>query len=297
MPCYFPLTAYQCLDRSIVFVERSFHDTVRTLQLPCGQCVGCRLERSRQWAVRCLHEASLHEHNCFITLTYADESLPAGNSLVYRDFQLFLKRLRRRVKRKVSFYMCGEYGEQFGRPHFHACLFGYDFPDRVYFRTGESGEKLYQSTMLSSLWSSGFSSLGDVTFESAAYVARYVMKKVTGRLADEHYRTVDVSTGEIFDRTPEFCHMSLKPGIGARWLERFRSDVYPEGKVVVRGVKCNPPRFYDKKFKELDEGGYELLRREREFDARKRVDDNTPERLVVKSIVAEARIAALKRTI
>ena len=124
MPCYHPWLAYQCLDGSVVSVERKGKGAVvRTLTLPCGQCVGCRLERSRQWAIRCMHEAQLHERNSFVTLTYKGDVPDEG--LRYRDFQLFMKRLRKYASgQQIRFYMCGEYGDEKGRPHFHACLFG-----------------------------------------------------------------------------------------------------------------------------------------------------------------------------
>ncbi len=131
MPCYHPLSAFQCADGSIVFHERRWYNTVKTLSLPCGQCIGCRLERSRQWAMRCMHEAQLHENNCFITLTYDNTHLPSDGSLHYKDFQLFIKRLRKKFgNTRIRYYMAGEYGENFGRPHFHACIFGHDFHDK-----------------------------------------------------------------------------------------------------------------------------------------------------------------------
>ena len=152
MACNSPLQAFQCLDGSVVFTERK-GDVVRSLQLPCGKCLGCRLERSRQWAMRCMHEASLYERNCFITLTYNDAHLPANRNLEYSDFQKFMKRFRKRFpSTKIRFYMAGEYGEKFGRPHFHACIFNFDFPDRKYLKTTGSGSKLYTSKLLESLW-------------------------------------------------------------------------------------------------------------------------------------------------
>ena len=99
------------VDGSVKFVSRNKRGVEACLELPCGQCIGCRLERSRQWAMRCLHEASLHENNAFITLTYDDSNLPRGGSLDYSDFQKFMKRLRKRIGRKVSFYCGGEYGD------------------------------------------------------------------------------------------------------------------------------------------------------------------------------------------
>ena len=132
MPCFHPLRAFKTSAGEVVFTEHARYDIVTQLSLPCGQCSGCRLERSRQWAMRCVHEAAAYDCNAFITLTYDEENLPADGSLNYDHFQLFMKRLRKAIEpNKVRFYMCGEYGEENGRPHFHACLFGYDFPDKV----------------------------------------------------------------------------------------------------------------------------------------------------------------------
>jgi len=294
--CYRPLSAWQKADGAVVFVERG--DCVRALFLPCGQCIGCRLERSRQWAIRCMHEASEHDANCFVTLTYDDDHVPRNGSLDYSHFQKFLKRVRRRFSSaRVRFYMCGEYGEQFARPHFHSCLFGLDFPDKVYWSKSPGGARIFRSQILEDLWPFGFSSIGDVTFESAAYVARYCMKKVTGQAAAGHYAVVDTSTGEIFARCPEFNHMSLKPGVGASWISRFRGDVYPHGKVVVRGRECKPPRYYDKRFELMDPVGYEAMQFERELEARERSSDQTDERLRVREKVATAKAGRLKRSI
>lgn len=286
MPCYSPLKAYRDDSGALFFWHKAGTDA--SLMVPCGQCVGCRLERSRQWAARCMNEASLHSENCFITLTYKD----APPSLCYRDFQLFMKRLRK-VFPKVRFYMCGEYGENFERPHYHACLFGMNFPDRVKF-----GRKLYRSALLERLWPHGFSSIGDVTFESAAYVARYIMKKVTGDLADEHYSYgVDPDTGEILRREPEFCHMSLKPGIGAAWLHRYVSDVYPDGKMVVRGSESSPPRYYDKLFRRIDRREFEYMKSERSANITpEQHAEGSDARLAVRRQVAEARIKRLVRS-
>ena len=282
MPCYHPLQAYKTAAGEVVFYESARHDIVRSLTLPCGQCVGCRLERSRQWAVRCMHEASLYEQNCFITLTYNDENLPEDGSLHYDHFQKFMKRLRKAVGGRVRFYMAGEYGEQLGRPHFHACLFNYDFSDKVFFKRTGSGSNLYRSPKLESLWLYGYSSIGDVNFQSAAYVARYIMKKVNGKHQDEHYERVDDETGEITVRRPEFTKMSLKPGIGYDWYKEWKDDVYPDDFVVVNGKKVRPPRFYDKKFKVDHPEEFEVIEFQRECRVRERFEDNSDERLAVK---------------
>lgn len=297
MPCFRPLTAYQCADGQVVFVERRRFDVVRQLQLPCGQCIGCRLERSRQWAARCMAEAKSHKRNCFVTLTYSDEYLPARSSLDYSHFQKFMRRLRKSGARNaVRFYMCGEYGPQGDRPHFHACLFNWDFADKTYWRTSESGSKCFRSRELERLWPYGHCEIGDVTFESAGYVARYCCKKVTGHNAAAHYRRVDLDTGEVYQVTPEFAHMSLKPGIGARFIEQYHRDVYPHDYLVVRGHETKPPRYFDKWFSLHFPEEFEQVQFQRESDARARYEDNTPARLAVKEEVQTARASFLKRS-
>lgn len=212
MPCYFPMQGYRSRSltkngkRQIVFSPKDgFIDLKMTV--PCGQCLGCRLERSRQWALRCVHEASLYDDNCFITLTYSDEFLPRDYSLDVSHFQRFMKRLRKRFGEGIRFFHCGEYGSQFGRPHYHAILFNLDFPDKVFLKE-QNGQTLYRSKILEELWPFGHSSVGSATFESAAYVARYILKKVNGDAADEWYAAVDHDTGEFFQRKPEYTTMS-----------------------------------------------------------------------------------------
>lgn len=303
MPCYHPMPAVRLSDGSVKFVSRNKRGVEGTLELPCGQCIGCRLERSRQWAMRCLHEASLYDRNSFITLTYDDSNLPPGGSLSYPDFQRFMKRLRRRIGSKVRFYAGGEYGEQGTiRPHFHACLFGYDFPDKVYYKKSSSGSKIYTSKLLESLWPYGLSSIGDVTFESAAYIARYCVAKRTGDAAKEWYKCDEFvdEDGVVRDSvTPEFNRMSLKPGIGSRWLQKFQTDVYPRDYVVVNGVKVKPPKYYDVLFEKENPGVFSDLVAQRELDMAnlKKIDhlEFWPERMAVKEQVQLAQSSQLKR--
>lgn len=278
--CFHPISGYRCRDGTVRFYEKG---DVQPVEVPCGQCVGCRLERSRQWAMRCVHEASLHESNSFITLTYDDSTIPASGSLVYRDYQLFMKRLRKRLDVPVRFYMCGEYGELTARPHYHSILFGCDFPDKKKYKKSVDGGYLYTSEVLSDVWPYGLAVFGGVTFRSAAYVARYCMAKVTGSKAEEYYN----------GREPEFNQMSLKPGIGALWYEKFISDVYPRNYVVVNGVKVKPPKYYDKKYKVLDEETMYALQCDRALDVRS--EDCTIERLAVREKVAIARTNLYKR--
>lgn len=281
MACYRPLK---------ITNPKGFVDLPITVR--CGQCIGCRLDRSRQWAVRCVHEAQLYDRNCFITLTYATECLPPYGTLVKRDFQLFIKRARRKLG-AFRFFHCGEYGDLNRRPHYHAILFGVDFADKVAWSRGESGEVSYTSQTLSDLWGLGFSTVGSFSFESAAYVARYVVKKITGDMAASHYRVIDPDTGECVQLLPEYTTMSLKPGIGARWYSSYRSDVYPSGIVTIRGRgKMNSPRYYDKLYRKDNREAWEELRAER---LRAEHKDRSPDRLAVREKVAVAQASLFKR--
>jgi hypothetical protein len=269
------------------------------IELPCGQCVGCRLERSRQWAIRCIHEAKMYENNCFITLTFSPEHLAKRSnpwSLDVRDYQLFMKRLRKKYGDGIRFFHCGEYGDKHGRPHYHACLFNFDFPDKELWNV-VNGNRLYISNSLSELWPFGFSTIGDVTFESAAYVARYIMKKVTGDQADEHYQWVDTNTGEIKDRKPEYTTMSRRPGIGKDWYEKYKSDVYPGDFVVVNGKKMKPPKFYDRLHEQSRPYEFDDIKAARVENAQQHFDNNTPERLLVREKVQKERLKKLPRKV
>lgn len=274
--------------------------------LPCGQCKGCRLEKSRQWAIRCHHEASLSNQNSFVTLTYNDEHLPLDGSLNRRHLQLFMKRLRKEFGAGIRFYACGEYGDLRRRPHYHLCLFNFDPPDRRKFSNDKkSGNIYYSSKILDDIWGKGFTITGDVSFQSAAYVARYIMKKITGDRAEAHYKNayshVDPTNGETynisFNLAPEFNAMSLRPGIGAEWLKKFNTDVYPDDFIVINGKKVRPPRFYDNHFEVEYPSEYKKIRAKRVRNSKKHADNNTPERLRVRETVLEAKLKRLPRTL
>lgn len=298
MACYSPLSAWQTESGEIVFAERG--KILRSLVLPCGQCIGCRLARSRGWAIRCMHEHQCHEWSSFVTLTYNEESVPYPPSVDVRPFQLFMKRLRKRMRVPIRYYMCGEYGESFGRPHYHACLFGVFFDDREVWKELPSGFKLYRSKVLEELWPFGNSSVGDVTYESARYVANYCTKKVLGPKADEHYQWIDPYTGEVFERDPEFATMSLKPGIGQKWFEKYSKEVLVHDAVVVDGMKIKPPRYYDTLIQRMvgeNYYKYDEIQFQRYKDSLKFEDDYSYDRLRAREVVTRARLAFNKRTL
>lgn len=279
MACFRPLKGWRCRSlnssgkRGITFtLSEAFVDL--PVDVPCGQCIGCRLERSRQWAVRCVHELKSHERSCFLTLTYDPAHLPEGGTLVKKHVQDFLKRYRKRCGQFRYFY-CGEYGEDLHRPHYHMIVFGHDFDDKKIFRRGST--PLYTSDLLSKLWPYGFSSIGEVTFESAAYVARYVTKKVTGKGADDHYQ----------GRLPEYVDMSRRPGIAKDFAVKFKDEILRDDSVICRGIEMKPPKYYEKIYDvfdpdtkiQLEENKYNRIQLAQRLDANR---DHSPEREIAR---------------
>lgn len=229
-----------------------------------------------------VHEAQMHEHNSFVTLTYNEEHLPKNASLDVKAWQRFAKRLRHEIG-PFRFFHCGEYGDTNQRPHYHAAFFGIDFhQDRVLLRE-KRGANLYSSPMLERAWGQGFVTIGQLTYQSAAYIARYVMKKITGPLAMKvHYG----------DRKPEYVTMSRRPGIGSTWYDAFKTDVYPADEVVHNGRKFKPPRYYDEK---LTPEQLLRVKSQRADKAAKYPAERTYERLKVKETIANERLKQLTR--
>lgn len=256
------------------------------MQVACGQCLGCRLERQRSWATRIEHEAALHDENCFLTLTYDDAHLPADRSLSKRDLQLFLKRLRK-AHGRIRYFAAGEYGGRYGRPHYHLCLFGYDPSDKRYLTT-RKGHKVYLADSVSRAWPLGLHEVGALTSASARYVAGYVLKKVRNAPGRSTVDVVDSNSGEVFAVAPEFATMSRRPGIGRGWVERYAEDITPGAEVVVDGKPYKAPEYYTRLLAESDPALVERLKVERRKH-RKRVDE-TPARLAVREKVAAAKV-------
>lgn len=267
MQCTSPITGYRAVEGGGISQSLSKGYADQPLTVRCGRCIGCRLERARVWAIRCVHEAALHEQNIFTTITYSDENLPYGETLVKKHMQDFLKRLRKRhPSNKIRVFYCGEYGDTTDRPHYHALLFNYEPSDKEQIAK-KDGKIIYRSDKLDEIWGLGHINFGDVTFQSAAYVAGYVTKKITGPPAKEHYEWTDPETGEIIDRLPEFCHSSMKPGIGQGWIETWLQDVYSKDQLIIDGNPTRPPRYYDQQCEKLDPKLWEKVRLKRKKEA------------------------------
>lgn len=313
MTCYSPITAFRLIGRKTennkdVIVFRNPTETHEKIDLPCGQCIGCRTDKSKQWAIRCVHESLMFLNNCFITLTFDEENIDANESLVKSDFQKFMKRLRKKnngfeqVKTKkgsiepIRYFHCGEYGIKLSRPHHHACIFNFDFRDKKLY-TIRDEVRLYRSEEFEELWPFGFSTIGDVTYESAAYCARYITKKITGKKAEQHYRKIDTNTGEIKKIQSEYITSSRRPGIGKTWYDKYKTDVYPKDFTTIKGKKLRSPGYYDKLYETENKESLDKIKRKRKIEKCKRKENNTLVRLKVKRTIKQQLIKRLVRSV
>lgn len=271
MPCFKPLPAYrgdsfnpETGKRGIFFSRRDAISggdfAIENITVPCGQCRYCRLSKSLEWATRCTHEASLYQNNCFLTLTYSDKFLPKDYSVDYDAPVLFMKRLRKKFGDGIRSFGCAEYGEELSRPHYHLCVFNHDFYDKKLWKKSRENP-LFRSADLEELWPFGHSTIGALTFESAAYVARYVTKKATGKMAEGHYERTNPLTGEVHSVLPEksIC-VSRRPGIASGWYERYGAFSQNHDFIVSRGAKIRPPKYYDRLFDQADPEAFKRIK-------------------------------------
>lgn len=201
------------------------------LELPCGHCIACKIQRSREWTLRIVHELEFWEHASFVTLTYDDKHLPKKNTLVKSDLQKFFKRLRKKIS-PIKYYACGEYGERGGRPHYHMILFGIKMDlDTI----KEDGT--VKNSILNDTWDLGLIHAGTVTADSARYVTGYIDKKYNGSMEDEIY----TQTGRI--NPFQICSQGLGLRFALREQEQLKKNLY----TTLKGAKIGLPKYYKKK--------------------------------------------------
>lgn len=292
MPCYTPETGYRSkLGRNpetgkwpIVFnAKDGYHDM--PVKVPCGHCIGCRLDYSRKWAIRCVLEAQLHRKNCFLTITYDEAHCPKDGNLQKKHMQDFWKRLRKEAG-KLRYYMAGEYGEETSRPHYHACIFGWK-PDDLQVWKEKTDFNLYTSKTLNDIWGQGYVVVGDVTWDSAAYCARYVLKKLN--------KKEDVQKAEK-QLQKEFVAMSRRPGIAQGWYEKYKDDVYPMDKIVISDkIKVRPPRYFDDRYEVGNRRELEKIKGRRRRKAKMQGEEGEWDRMQVKRKLKEYKINKLTR--
>ncbi|AXL14599.1 replication initiator protein [Microviridae sp.] len=310
MACYYPIDCYKSASPNengkypLIFGNAQKAQRDDPMKIPCGRCHGCRLEGSRQWATRCYHESKLHEENSFLTLTYAPEHLPEDHSISKREVQLFLKKLRKQLQpKKIRFFACGEYGEsedqgviKLERPHYHLLIFGHEWTDKKFW-DHKDGNDIFVSENLTNLWGKGHCTIGEVNYKTAAYCARYIMKKIGGDEAFDHYQRLDEETGEIQLLEPEFTLQSRRPGIGEPWYQKYKADLN-KGFITIDGSKSAIPKYYVRLMeKEEDPTAY----LEHQEAQRISIDFDDPEysfeRLRIREEVKLRRIKLLKRNL
>jgi len=246
-----------------------YSESLPPIHIPCRNCLSCRIDRTREWTTRVLHEAQLHEDNIFVTLTYDDLHLPRDKSLHHSHFQEYIQKLRNYARysegKKLRYYMCGEYGEKLGRPHYHAIIFNYRYPDQRPFGKYYGSEKCLEH------WGRGHIHIGNVNSKSASYVAGYIQKKVTGERAEEHYRYIDHETGESWMLKPEYNQMSQ--GIGKKWFQKFGMTDFgtdPENLIChIEGKPYPIPGYYLRILKKTEPEQYESIMQHRKEHAKK----------------------------
>lgn len=229
--------------------------------VPCGKCIGCRLDYSREWADRMTMEALCYPKGqaWFLTLTYDDAHLPKGKmdrpTLEPQHLTDFIKRLRRHFEYheksdKIRFYACGEYGSKTFRPHYHVVAYGLDFEDKEPFFLNKMHQQIYKSETLEHLWGNGIVSIGGFDWRSAAYTARYVLKKQKGESAASYYEERGIK--------PEFVRMSNRPGIALPYFEAHYNEIYANDNIVLPAIDgkphiVKPPRYFDDKYASLND--------------------------------------------
>lgn len=303
MPCYHPMSAWQKTDGTII-IHGDIRDanrkrspksliakginplTDKKIVIPCGQCIGCRLEYSRQWADRCYLESKMHEHNYWLTLTYDEDHIKDllkasikrdtgeiinAPMLRKKDLTGFIKRLREHWQRKynitgLKFYGCGEYGTQNHRPHYHISIFGLDIPDIQLWFT-KDGFPTFRSAEIENIWGKGRLTINRNTWQTSAYTARYMLKKLKGREAKEQYEKAGV--------TPEFTICSRNPGIGKSYYDTHKEEIYAKDEIAYLKAKGGaqtrkPPKYFDRLYKAENPEGYAAHQKRREAIAKRK---------------------------
>lgn len=294
MPCYEPQPLYRT-PKGWRFAPKTGDRIPGLLPLyvGCKKCIGCRLEYSRQWAVRSVHEAQFHEDNWFFTLTFNEKFIPKDLSLDTKTIQGFWKRLRKaRPSEKFKYYAAGEYGDEKNRPHYHASVFGLSLPDLYSTFKSSEGYQMFSSTAIERAWSDFGDVFGNVyiaplTFETAAYTARYIVKKITGKKSKEHYDALGV--------IPERSWISK--GLGKEWYETYADETYRDGYIVSRGVPAGIPQTYSRWLKRDDPAKHDRFLKsiEKSYDEQlKVIEDLVDGRHVVAKAVKEACLRAGK---
>lgn len=296
MKCHSPLSAYLAESGGLVFHPMAKHGDAKEIKIPCRQCLACRLNHASQWQTRLVHESKLHEHSIFLTLTYDEQNLPEHGTLVTEHLQQFFKTLRKAIHPiKIRYFACGEYGDTTRRAHYHAIVFGWEPTDGILHTASHDGSPLYTSKFLSTKWRYGHHLYSRTSPETMGYVARYSVKKQKGASGKAVYKHIDDETGELTNIKPPFAIMSLKPGIGFNYMDKFKDDYFRTSSTIVSGKRKPLPNAYIRKLKRIDPDWHmDFSDRGQEF-ANEHKEDYTFRRMADAEKVLKASVQSLKR--
>ena len=272
--CFSPLPALRLEDESVIITSHKDYipkyikpsSVKEFLEVPCGQCLECRLNRAREWSARCVVESKLHMNNWFLTLTYSDEFLPVINkktgeilahaTLDYDDIRSFNNSLRKYFERRghigIRFFVAGEYGDQTFRPHYHYLAFNLPLTDLVFYKKSKLGDIYYNSPLLDKIWRRGFVVVGELNSKSAGYTARYCLKKCKDLYDRDKYDRLGI--------LPEFIHCSSRPGIGREWFELNKDKLFEQGFIDVSdgssSLRVFPGKYFKRLYKDFNLSSY-----------------------------------------
>lgn len=303
MSCDFPQMAFRTSkvnggSGALTFDPNKAINRHNPISVPCRRCVGCRLRYSSDLATRALHESKMHERSMFLTLTYDDEHLPDDYSVSVREWQLFNKKIRKHYGSGLRFLAVGEYGEQTLRPHYHALMFGLWPFDAKYFTTRRDS-RVYTSAKLTEIWGKGLCEFGDVTYASAAYCARYVMKKITpdSERGLAHYWRQHPLTQQMVQVQPEFHLSSKRPALGRTWFDKYKADAFPSDFIIIDGKKKAVPSLYLQWLSEEEKTRVSRHRKPAWTGKKREHQDENKRRLHARRVIRDQRIENLKRTL
>lgn len=304
MPCYHPLIRVEDKTKKIKAADGHMYNEAKVLKaglnelenytdyenkhykyeiIPCGKCIGCRLEYSRQWANRGYLEAKSHENNWFATITYDQTHLPMmeeiededgftytntgewNGTLAPADLTQFIKNVRQIMKRDhnqdgIRFMACGEYGSKGERPHYHIIFFNLDLPIETFFEPKIINKEVYyRNTIIERAWTKGISNISEASWNNIAYTARYITKKINGDGSSQHYAELG--------QKKEFFRVSRMPGIGEKYFRDHWEEIYKRDEIIIKNkqgsISTQPPKYYDKLLEKEHPKEWEKIKKRR----------------------------------
>lgn len=316
MPCFQQRQLYRKPGGGVTLTANdgaALMGTHFNLKVNCGHCLGCRIQKTAGWAIRSVHEAQMHPKrfdqktqqwvggNSFLTLTYRDEitidkrgqpiGLPNDRGLRIQHWKNFAKKVRNHCG-PFRYLHIGEYSPapEF-RPHYHALIFGHDWAsERTELKQEPWKSPLFVAPVLTLLWPHGIHSIGELNYKSAAYVAGYALKKLTGKYAERENERVDQDTGEWWEVPPEYATMSRRPGLGSTWFDKYMNDVYPSDECVVDGKELRPPTYYDDLLKRKDPQLHAKVELKRQQHVTQNFQNHTDKQLNIREEIAQAKL-------